>query len=173
MSSLSPMLENWIPLIALLWLASIVLLVVSMRRYATSRSFFDARAARLFVHEPFLPAAAPDPVAETLADQSETDPGSAPVPSLHDAVRERVARDPATAHGLVELVRALYLDGSSFEFHAIAELDAEDRALAKALVDAWLADPVAVDDWKRLYDAVREARPLEQLRNSTDQHARQ
>ena len=79
MSSLSPMLDNWVPLIAVLWLASIVLLVVSMRRYATSRSFFDARAARLFVHESFLPAAAPDPVAETLADQSEIDPGSAPV----------------------------------------------------------------------------------------------
>ena len=163
MGSPSPMLENWILLIALLWLASIVLLVVSMRRYATSRSFFDARAARLFVHEPFLPTPAPDPVAETLADQSETDPGSAPAPtpSLHDTVCERVARDPATAHGLVELVRALYLDGSSFEFHAIAELDAEDRALAKALVDAWLADPAAVDEWKQLYDAVRA--PLEPL----------
>ena len=162
MSTLSTMIENWTALVALLWLASIVLLFVSMRRYAASRSLFDARAARLFVQEPFLPAPASDPVVEALADQSESEAGDAPapVPSLHDVVRERVARDPGSAHGLVELVRALYLDGSSFAFHTIAELDAEDRALAKALVDAWLANPAAIDDWKQLYDAVRELQAL-------------
>ena len=159
MSSFPPTLESWVILVALLWLASIVLLGVAMRRYVVSRAFFDARAARLFVKEPFLPApAASDAVTQALPEgtEGEVDAASIPQRSARDIVRERVARDRTSAQGLVELVRALYLDGSSFEFSTIAELDPDDRALAKALIDEWLANPSATDDWKSAYDAVRE-----------------
>jgi len=159
LSSFPPALESWIPLVALLWLASIVLLGVAMRRYVAGRAFFDARAARLFVKEPLLPApVASEAVIQALSAGTESEIATPSIPqrSARDIVHERVHRDRTSAQGLVELVRALYLDGSSFEFSTIAELDPDDRALAKALIDEWLANPSAVDDWKELYDAVRE-----------------
>ena len=74
------------------------------------------------------------------------------------AIRTRVSQDPA-ANGLRDLVRALYLDQSTFTFHTLAELSSEDRALAKQLIDAWLDDPAAIDDWEMFYATLREAPP--------------
>jgi len=77
--------------------------------------------------------------------------------SVFEAVRARIARDRASAQGLSELIRALYLDQSNFTFHTIAELNVEDRALAKGLIEEWLADPSAVETWEEIYDTARES----------------
>ena len=74
-----------------------------------------------------------------------------------EALTARVAYDRDSAQGLCELVRALYLDQSNFRFHEIAELQAEDKALARALIDHWLADPTAVEYWEQTYAAVCES----------------
>ena len=76
---------------------------------------------------------------------------------LREALAARVASDGGSAHGLRDLVRALYLDQSNFRFHEIAELQAEDRVLARALIEQWMADPTAIEYWEQTYVAVCES----------------
>jgi hypothetical protein len=76
---------------------------------------------------------------------------------LGTALRSRIAADPASSHGIAQLVRALYLDQSNFRFEAIAALSADDRQLARQLIDAWLADPSAIEFWHAMYSAVDAA----------------
>jgi hypothetical protein len=95
-------------------------------------------------------------------DQRQSTPGEAPTPAceitdLRDALTARVASDRDSAHGLKELVRALYLDQSNFRFHEIAELQAEDRVLARALIEQWMSNPTAVEYWEQTYAAVCES----------------
>jgi len=73
---------------------------------------------------------------------------------LREALTARFAYDRGSAQGLKDLVRALYLDQSNFRFHELAELQAEDKALARALIDQWMADPTAVEYWEQTYAAV-------------------
>lgn len=95
------------------------------------------------------------------ADAPEVRPAIAQEPNtadenIFDVVQTRITRDRASAQGLSELIRALYLDQSNFTFSTVAELDPEDRALAKGLVEAWLSDPKAFERWEELYETVRE-----------------
>jgi len=95
-------------------------------------------------------------------DQRQSSPDEAvtrtcEIVDLREALTARVASDRDSAHGLRDLVRALYLDQSNFRFHEIAELQAEDRALARALIDQWMADPTAVEYWEQTYAAVCES----------------
>ena len=172
--------ENWIPLIAALWLASVFLLVFSARKYFASRELDRAGAEPTPMQEPFIEAsrtpgtllagrevvtdvddaprwvAAPHDRAADIAATISRAPDIG-AESVFEAVRARIARDRASAEALRELIRALYLDQSNFTFHTIAELDAEDRALAKGLIDKWLEDPSAVERWEILYDTFRES----------------
>lgn len=77
-----------------------------------------------------------------------------PREALAATVRTRVAHRDASSRALADLVRALYLDQSNFRFETLCALSAQDRALARHLVDTWLADPSAVDFWQALYAAV-------------------
>ena len=92
-------------------------------------------------------------------DQRESAPGDA-LARMHDvidvreAVSARVALDRASARGLRDLVRALYLDQSNFRFHVIADLQPEDRALARALIEKWMTDPTAIEYWESIYAGV-------------------
>ncbi|HVF64555.1 MAG TPA: hypothetical protein VNE58_11225 [Casimicrobiaceae bacterium] len=153
MSSLAASaLQDWVPLIAVLWLMSCVLLAVSLKRYSISRA---AHLGNSPIYEPLVDA----PVSPTLASMTNDVSASLPRSSAQlacDAVCSRVARDPASAEGLIELARALYLDGSKFTFQTLADLGAHDRGLASSLIEAWLADPSAVEEWQQLYEAVRE-----------------
>lgn len=172
--------ENSIPLIAALWLASIFLLVFSARRYFASRAHDRSGAELTPMQEPFIGAsrtpgtlvaerevvtevdntspwvAAPHDLAAGVAATIARAPDTA-AESVFEGVRARIARDGACAQGLSELIRALYLDQSNFTFHTIAELNVEDRALAKRLIEEWLADPSAVEPWEEIYDTVRES----------------
>jgi hypothetical protein len=67
------------------------------------------------------------------------------------AVSSRAAGDPGAAHGLADLVRALYLDQSNFRFETIAALGDADRRLAMLLIEEWLADPSAIDFWQAMH----------------------
>ena len=201
LSQLLAVWENWILLIAALWLASILLFVFSLRRYFAGRAF-EREDALTPIQEPFIEVtrtpqrlgAEDDTVtgvesaARQVADQhtgttsasadnrdqalserrtqaANADGVAPPIPlepaigaeGVFAAVGARIARDPASAQGLSELIRALYLDESHFTFHALAELDAEDRALAQALIEEWLADPSAVEAWEEIYDTVRSS----------------
>lgn len=199
-SELLPGSENWLPLVALLWLASGGLLVFSALKYfastAANRTERESAEMRPFVKapasEPRLfelprdasfgepqhrvgisaarPAASSDdrPTDARGGDDGAATVAAAPAaPSFgHDAasvrerVRARLARDRSSAQGLRELIRALYLDQSNFTFDTLAGLEAEDRALARTLVEVWLNDPSAVDAWKALYDTtIREEAP--------------
>jgi hypothetical protein len=197
--------ENWLTLVAMAWLASVVLFVVSLRRYLASRALLRAQAEPPTVQEPYIEIGAASQVlfgpAPTYPHDSEpglsapldrrlpgvaigdeatheaiardfqvageaspvaSTPGSCPA-SVREAVRDRVSRDRASAQGLSELIRALYLDQSNFTFHTLAELDAQDRALAKALIEEWLDVPWAVEKWEELYHAVLEGSPARRL----------
>jgi hypothetical protein len=95
-------------------------------------------------------------------DQRQSSAGEAVIRTgeivdLREALTARVASDRDSAHGLRDLVRALYLDQSTFRFHEIADLRAEDRVLARALIDQWMADPTAVEYWEQTYAAVCES----------------
>ena len=158
-----PTLDYSIPLLGLLWMASVLLLVFAMRRYAAaSRLHPTAKVEPAFTQQRLSEVSSPPQVLfepAAIGDTGASEPPQppsldGPAPAL-DAVRARVARDRPSAQGLIELVRALYLDGSTFTFNTIGELSDEDRQLASALIDAWLADPSAVDDWRAAYDAVR------------------
>lgn len=194
--------EYWLSLVALAWLASVLLFVVSLRRYLASRALHRAQAEPTTVQEPCIEIRAASQVlfgpASTYADDSEPrlsapldrtllgagigdeatheatardsqaagavspmacTPGSCPA-SVKEAVRARVSRDRSSAQGLSELIRALYLDESNFTFRTLAELDTQDRALAKALIEEWLDVPSAVEKWEELYHTVREGSPV-------------
>ncbi len=86
--------------------------------------------------------------------------------SIFTAARTRIVRDGVSAQGLSELIRALYLDETNFTFQTIAGLNAEDRALAERLIEAWLADPSAVEPWEEIYDTVRESHAVGRLREA-------
>ena len=90
---------------------------------------------------------------------SETQPAK-PEVSVLDAVRARFAEEGTPAQGLSDLIRALYLDESNFTFHSIADLSDDDRALARRLIDHWLADPLALDRWEEIYTAVPKSYAL-------------
>lgn len=62
---------------------------------------------------------------------------------------------PATAHALANLVRALYLDQSTFTFNTLEPLDDDTRALAAALIDAHLNNRYRADEWERAYEAIK------------------
>ena len=200
--------ESWLSLVALAWLASVLLFVVSLRKYLATRALHRARPQPTTVQEPYIDIRAPSqplfgPTA--ASDAGDTEPGRSAPPdrtlpgagagdegtreataedfqtavaassiacapgagptSVREAVRVRVIRDRASAQGLSELVRALYLDQSNFTFHALAALDGDDRALAKALVDEWLDVPSDVEKWEALYDAVRDSAPATRPRD--------
>lgn len=92
-------------------------------------------------------------------DQRKSTPGDAlvrmqDVIDVREAVSARVAFDRASAQGLRELVRALYLDQSNFRFHVIADLQPEDKALARALIEKWMTDPTAIEYWEGIYAGV-------------------
>jgi hypothetical protein len=178
---LGRMIDNALPLVAVAWAASVLFLVVAARRYFASRARPPAEAeAPARVEEPPDPSVRVEPTlslpdaeacpVDALADEDQQ-PGNPPLPAvrasapsasdLREALVARVARDPDSTDGLRDLVRALYLDQSNFRFHAIAELPAEDRLLARQLLDAWLADPSAVDHWEAMYAAFREGLPAE------------
>lgn len=175
--------ESWIPLAAALWLASVILLIFSARKYFATRGLDRAGADLAPLQEPFIEASrtpgtlvvkreadtdiddaslsvtARDDHAAEVAGTISREP-EAGVESLFAAVRARIAGDPASAHGLSELIRALYLDQSNFTFQMIAGLSVEDRALAKGLIDEWLVDPSAIERWEEIYETVRERNPV-------------
>ena len=62
---------------------------------------------------------------------------------------------PGTAHALANLIRALYLDQSTFTFNMLEPLDEETRALAAALIDANLKNRYRADEWERAYETVK------------------
>lgn len=62
---------------------------------------------------------------------------------------------PGTSHALANLVRALYLDQSTFTFNTLEPLDDDMRALAAALIDAHLNNRYRADEWERAYEAVK------------------
>ena len=155
-------LDSSVPLLGLLWLASVLLLIFAMRRYAASRAHSTAKVEPALTQQRLSEVSSPSLALFAPAAIGETDASEPPqllpldrrTPAL-EAVRARVARDRPSAQGLIELIRALYLDGSTFTFNTIGDLSTEDRELANALIDAWLADPSAVDDWRDAYDAVQ------------------
>lgn len=156
-----PTLDLSVPLLGLLWLASVLLLVFSMRRYAASKWHPAAKVEPAFTRQRSSEVSPSSQALLGPAAIGELGPGESPhPPPLHrrtaalEAFRARVARDRPSAQGLIELIRALYLDGSTFTFNTIGELSTEDRDLANALIDAWLADPSSTDDWRDAYDAV-------------------
>src|SRR5918993_1097423 len=169
MDAMLPPIDNVLALVALLWLGSAILVVVCARRYFVARA--RDRASLPAFQEPFvdieaaaLPSTVADPIHGRFAFDDQRPAGVPPAPEMQtassravllDQIGARVLRDPESAHGLADLVRALYLDQSNFRFNAIAELDDEDRQLAKGLIDEWLADPSAVDYWQAVYAAFR------------------
>lgn len=154
-----PTLDYPVPLLGLLWLASVLLLVFAMRRYAASRWHRAAKVEPALTQQRLSEVPLPSQALLGPAAIGETSGPRLPPLDRRNAALEafhaRVARDRPSAQGLIELIRALYLDGSTFTFNTIGELSTEDRELANALIDAWLADPSAVDEWRDAYDAVR------------------
>ena len=138
-----------LPFIALFWAASTAFAIICARKYFASRRHASDVAAPM--REPFIdaPSAPQDATVQHDAGEPTRDQQprtfAAPDGPADDAteatliadIRARIAQD-TLGSGLRELVRALYLDESSFTFHTIAELPADDRELAKRLIEAWL-----------------------------------
>lgn len=167
-----------LPLLALLWAASVLLLILSARNYLACRA--ERRGAwEQPAQEPFVGVDAPPPAVHhairasllpdgnaTLFAAEDQRPGREPSASLvepeveganlREMISARVTRDRTSVQGLADLVRALYLDQSNFSFAAIAELAVDDRQLAQALISQWLADPSAVDYWEAMHALLRE-----------------
>lgn len=57
-----------------------------------------------------------------------------------------------TASALANLIRALYLDQSTFTFNMLEPLPADMRALAAELIAAHLKDRYRADEWERAYE---------------------
>lgn len=57
-----------------------------------------------------------------------------------------------TASALANLVRALYLDQSTFTFNMLESLPADMRSLAAELIAAHLKDRYRADEWERAYE---------------------
>ena len=87
--------------------------------------------------------------------------------NISEAVCERVDQDRGSAKGLIDLVRALYLDQSNFTFDVVAQLAPEDRVLAGLLFERWLLDPSEIEYWEDIHN--RLIGPPTALRS----HARQ
>jgi hypothetical protein len=97
--------------------------------------------------------AAEDQRLDAAMAASRDAPG-APGEDLLAAVSDRLSAAPGDSQGLRELVRALYLDQSNFRFETLAALGDEDRRLAMRLIEAWIADPSALDFWHAIYAAL-------------------
>lgn len=122
-----------------------------------------AVVAEHFHEAPVSPdnATSDDPTRQALAPEVaapvvKTAATEAPVQDVLEAVRMRVEKDPTSARGLKDLIRALYLDQSMFAFSSLAEMNAADRALASSLVQAWLTDAYPVDRWEDAYHAIQD-----------------
>lgn len=60
-----------------------------------------------------------------------------------------------TASALANLIRALYLDQSTFTFNMLEALDPQQRQLASQLIAAHLDNRYRADEWERAYEIVK------------------
>lgn len=60
-----------------------------------------------------------------------------------------------TASALANLIRALYLDQSTFTFNTLETLDPQRRQLASELIAAHLDNRYRADEWERAYEIVK------------------
>lgn len=60
-----------------------------------------------------------------------------------------------TASALANLIRALYLDQSTFTFNMLEALDPQQRQLASQLIAAHLDNRYRADEWERAYETVK------------------
>lgn len=60
-----------------------------------------------------------------------------------------------TAAALANLIRALYLDQSTFTFNMLEALDPQQRQLASQLIASHLNDRYRADEWERAYEIVK------------------
>lgn len=65
------------------------------------------------------------------------------------------AKHAPTATALANLIRALYLDQSTFTFNLLESLDPDSRALAAQLIAAHLTNRYRADEWERAYEGVK------------------
>lgn len=72
------------------------------------------------------------------------------------------AKHPPTASALANLIRALYLDQSTFTFNMLETLDPAMRQLAAQLIAAHLNNRYRADEWESAYEGVK----THALRNS-------
>jgi hypothetical protein len=96
------------------------------------------------------------PILQGSARHATTAATDAPIEDVLEAARIRIEKHPGSSEALKDLLRALYLDQSMFTFSILAEMPAEDRALAGSLVEAWLMDAYPVERWEGVYKATQE-----------------
>lgn len=65
------------------------------------------------------------------------------------------AKHAPTAAALANLIRALYLDQSTFTFNLLEPLDPDSRRLAAQLVTAHLTNRYRADEWEQAYEGVK------------------
>lgn len=84
---------------------------------------------------------------------------------LLPAVCSHVIQNKATEASriLAGLVRALYLDGTQFQFDALQRLPAHWRTVGEALITAKLEQRIPLDEWERAYEIVKDYEALNGL----------
>lgn len=96
-------------------------------------------------------------VHQQFADEEASGAASPTSSSLLDDVCKQVEtrRHDPSSRALADLVRALYLEGTSFQFAALEDLNEADRSRACALVAAKLNGEYPMDDWELAYERTR------------------
>lgn len=97
--------------------------------------------------------AKPEPAIPEPATPQKSQPYADPLAEASKIVA--AGEQPGTAHALANLIRALYLDQSTFTFNTLEPLDDTTRALASALIDANLNNRYRADEWERAYETVK------------------
>lgn len=97
---------------------------------------------------------------EDLHEQAEERNGGStatpdqPLAAVYSRITKR--RGTETASILAGLVRALYLDTSSFHFDSLERLDESSRRLAEALIRAKLSGSIPQERWEKAHHLTRE-----------------
>lgn len=123
----------WMVLISLILAINVVFLFTVVKRTYM-------RPAAPAIAEPIEPGGDLNPVEDPLAEAS--------------AIIQARKHAPS-ALALANLIRALYLDQSTFTFNMLEALDPQQRQLASQLIAAHLDNRYRPDEWERAYEIVK------------------
>lgn len=122
----------WMVLISLILLINVVFLFTVVKR--------SYRRPPPAIAEPIEPVGDLNRIDDPLAEASAI---------------VQAGKHAPTASALANLIRALYLDQSTFTFNMLETLDPQQRQLASELIAAHLDNRYRADEWERAYEIVK------------------